>query len=350
MTMTCYKCRAQLPKGQIVCAECGQPAYTRAVSATASLGRRIDGCLADEPSAKDYTAIPNLSSLPPRADLRANCSPVEDQGQIGSCVACTVVGALEYQERRAGRSTTDLSRMFVYYNARRLSGTETRDAGTTIPRGMAALLAYGAPPEDLWPYDPARVGDLPGDQAFDAAKRYVPAEYARVTGIEHVQGALFRQHPVIFSASLPIRCYDEAARTGVIPPPHPSELDDVRTEVGRHAMLLVGYDLNQGIFHVRNSWGRSWGDAGYCSMSIETFQAAAVSSMTWILGSLESAGDFTVTRPAVEGASVSHPVPGSVRDKAAAMRDEIRSGLTRDIERAIKDIRERVNPPRQGGQ
>ena len=346
--MTCYKCRAELPKPKMVCAACGQPAYTREASTGASFGRRIDGCLSEPPSAKDYTAVPNLSSLPPRADLRANCSPVEDQGQIGSCVACTVVGALEYQERRSGRSTTDLSRMFVYYNARRLSGTEGRDAGTTVPRGMAALLAYGAPPEDLWPYDTGRVGELPSDRAFAAARDHVPAEYARVSGLEHVQGAIFRQYPVVFSASLPIRCYDEAGRTGVIPEPLQSELDEVRTEVGRHAMLLVGYDLNEGVFIVRNSWGPGWGEAGYCRMTIDTFHAAAVGSMTWILGKLDGAGDFTLTRPAATAAS-SAPAEGSVRDRGAAMRDELRASLTTDIERSLKDIRQRVNPPRQGG-
>jgi hypothetical protein len=240
--------------------------------------------------------------------------------------------------------------MFVYFNARRMTGNERQDVGTTIPKGMAALLAYGAPPESLWPYEPARVGEMPSERAFAAARAFVPAEYARVSGLEHIQGALFRQYPVIFSASLPIRCYDEAARTGIMPKPHPSELDEVRTEVGRHAMLLVGYDLNEGIFHVRNSWGRTWGDAGYCRMSLDTFQAAAVGSMTWILGKLEETGDFTVARPAVQSASASQPAAGGVRDKGRSIRDDIRSSLTTDLDSALKDIRNRVNPPRQGGQ
>jgi hypothetical protein len=311
----------------------------------------VDGCLEEEPSATDFTAVPNLSSLPPRADLRPNCSPVEDQGRIGSCVACAVVGAMEYQERRTGRSSVDLSRMFVYFNARRMRGSEHLDTGTTIASGLAAFLAFGAPPESAWPYDPALVTKAPDDHAFLKARAYVPAEYARVSGIDHVKGALFRQFPVIFSASLPMRCYEEAGRTGIMPKPSSSELAAIRTEHGRHAMLLVGYDLDKGVFHVRNSWGRGWGETGHCAIDIETFQAAMAENTTWILGSLDTAGDFTITRPSrPAAAATAAPVSGSVRDLAAKMREELRSGLVKDIDSAIKDVRQRVNPPRQGGQ
>lgn len=342
--MKCYKCKRELPDDASVCPSCGQPIYTSFRSPGAALGRRVDGCLEEAPSPKDYKAVPNLTSLPQVVDLREHCSPVEDQGQIGSCVACAVVGATEYQHRKAGKPAVDLSRMFVYYNARRMRGGEQEDCGTTISAGMAAFLAFGAPPEAAWPYDPALVAKTPDPDTFQKALDNVPAEYARVDGFENVQGALARGYPVVFSVSIPQRCYAEAAGTGVIPTPTEQELAEIRTQHGRHAMLLVGYDLNDKTFLVRNSWGADWGTKGYCRMSFDTFKAALAANTTWILGKLEASGAFTIVRPALTAA----PVEGGVRDMASKMRDEIRGSLMKDLQDSFKDIKNRVNPRRDG--
>jgi hypothetical protein len=342
--MQCYKCRKELPDRATTCPSCGQAVYTTAFSPGASLGRRLDGCLPDAPSPRDYAAVPNVSSLPPRVDLRPGCSPVEDQGRVGSCTANAIVGAIEYKRRKDGRQD-DLSRMFVYFNGRRMSGSEKEDCGLRIAHGMAAFLAHGAPPESAWPYDPERVATTPDDAAYAAAAANADVEYARLTGIDNIKGALARQQPVVFSISLPMRCYDEAATTGVVPVPSESELAAVLSLHGNHSMLLVGYDTDQNTFHVRNSWGTTWGDQGYCRLSIDTFQRAMAVHTAWILGSLEATGAFSVTRPP---ALVSTPVDGGVRDTASKVRSDIRSSVTKDMDDAMKSIRERVKPPRQG--
>lgn len=321
--------------------------YTTAASPGDRFGRRLDGCLAETRSTRDFAAVPNLSSLPPRVDLRPGCSPVEDQGHVGSCTANAVVGAVEFKRRKAGRQE-DLSRLFVYYNARRLRGAEGEDAGATIGHGMAALLAHGVPPERAWPYDPEKVTVTPDDSAYGLATAESEIEYARVDGIEHIKGALAREFPVVFAISLPTRCYDEASRTGLMPDPSDDELAGVLTRHGRHAMLLVGYDSNDRFFRIRNSWGAGWGEQGYCRVSMETFERGLAVNSAWILGSLEKSGAFSVMRPA-PAASARPPVEGGVRDRGAQFRDEIRGGITTDIGDAIKDIRQRVNPPRRDG-
>ncbi len=349
--MNCYKCSKPLPARGTSCPSCGQNVYTTMGSPHAVYGRRLDGCLPEVRSSRDYTAVPNVSSLPPRVDLRPGCSPVEDQGAVGSCTANAIIGAVEYKRWKAGQQE-DLSRLFVYYNARKMSGLEGQDCGAQIAHAMAAFMAHGAPPERVWPYDPARVNVAPDPSAYDEAGPNAEVEYARVDGVEHVKGALARQQPIVFAISLPERCWEEAGRAGVVPVPTESELAPVLSRHGQHAMLLVGYDDDQGIFHVRNSWGRGWGDQGYCRLPIETFQRAMAVQTTWILGSLEASGAFAVTRPTAgsqPATSTTTPVAGSVRDKAASMREDLRGSVGKDIGDALKGIRDRVNPPgRQG--
>ena len=48
-------------------------------------------------------AKPQKAGLPASVDLRAWCSPVEDQKNLGSCTANAGVGVVEYFERRAFR-------------------------------------------------------------------------------------------------------------------------------------------------------------------------------------------------------------------------------------------------------
>src|SRR5207248_427543 len=69
------------------------------------------GWLPDLPDHRDlfYSAVaPRLVSPPPKVDLRSKCSPVEDQGQLGSCTANALVGALEFLEIKDGAPFVDL--------------------------------------------------------------------------------------------------------------------------------------------------------------------------------------------------------------------------------------------------
>ena len=66
---------------------------------------RTDGCLLEEtPSAAPTLKADPAGQLPDRIDLRGLCSPVEDQGVVGSCAANAVVGALVYHQRLSGQA------------------------------------------------------------------------------------------------------------------------------------------------------------------------------------------------------------------------------------------------------
>src|SRR6266568_4205862 len=133
------------------------------------------GWLPDLPDYRDffYSAVARrLATLPSKIDMRSKCSPVEDQGQLGSCTANALVGALEFLEIKDGAPFVDLSRLFVYYNERVIEGTVDQDSGAFIRDGIKSLAKQGVCPEKEWPY---RVRDFtrkPTAKCYSDARKH----------------------------------------------------------------------------------------------------------------------------------------------------------------------------------
>jgi C1A family cysteine protease len=90
-------------------------------------------------------------SIPVSVDLRSWFSPVENQGSLGSCTANAGVGIMEYFERRAFGKHIDASRLFLYKATRNIMHS-TGDTGAFLRSTMGALVLFGVPPEEYWPY------------------------------------------------------------------------------------------------------------------------------------------------------------------------------------------------------
>src|ERR1700752_2140455 len=116
------------------------------------------GWIPDQPDQRDhlYAAPPQmLARLPKSTDLRAQCPPVYDQGQLGSCTANAIGGALEFDQLKQKKpNAATPSRLFIYYNERAIEHTIDSDSGAQIRDGVKSVHKLGAPPEDPdWPYD-----------------------------------------------------------------------------------------------------------------------------------------------------------------------------------------------------
>lgn len=81
---------------------------------------------------------------PANVDLRQWCSPIENQGGLGSYTAHAAVGVVEYFERRAFNRHLDGSRLFVYKATRNLLQV-TGDTGAWLRNTMGALVLCGVP-------------------------------------------------------------------------------------------------------------------------------------------------------------------------------------------------------------
>jgi C1A family cysteine protease len=63
---------------------------------------------------------------------------------------------------------------------------------------------------------------------------------------------------------------------------------DVCEEViGGHAVCCVGYDQTRRAFLVRNSWGPSWGMAGYFWMPFDYLTNPSLASDRWVIRLVE---------------------------------------------------------------
>jgi len=217
------------------------------------------------------------AALPPAVDLRPWCSPIEDQGSLGSCTANAGVGVVEYFERRAFGKYIDSSRLFLYKVTRNLDHS-TGDTGAYLRTTMAGLVLFGVPPEEYWPYVIADFDKEPTAFCYAFAQSYQAISYYRLDPPGKTKEAVLNQIKTNLAAGLPsmfgftvYSSISQADTTGKIPFPVKKE-----KILGGHAIVAVGYDENmkikntnpggvetKGALLIRNSWGKSWGDKGY---------------------------------------------------------------------------------------
>ena len=215
-----------------------------------------------------------LAKLPKVIDLRVNCSPIVDQGELGSCTANAIAsGFREYLEKPF---TTSLSRLFLYWEERKIENTINSDSGAQIRDGMKVLNKIGVCPEIDWPYDISTFTNTPVNKDLLDASNYKISSYQRVTSLTMLKTALSQNKIVVFGFNVYSSFEsDTVAKTGLVPMPKKNE-----QLLGGHAVCAVGYDDNNQYVIVRNSWGSTWGDKGYCYMPYKVFNKLVMDMWT----------------------------------------------------------------------
>ena len=242
------------------------------------------GWIPDLPDARDHLfAAPArvLQNLPAAVDLRPNCPPVYDQGELGSCTANALAGADQFDQLRQDSPSPFVpSRLFIYYEERKVEGTIDSDSGAQIRDGVKVMAAEGAPPESDWPYDIGEFTVQPPAQAYTDALLHKVTSYQRILqNLAQMKGCLAAGFPFVFGFTVYESFEsDEVAASGVVN--MPGALEQV---VGGHAVMACGYSDDQQRFIVRNSWGEDWGQAGYFTMPYAYLLSHDLASDFWTL-------------------------------------------------------------------
>jgi C1A family cysteine protease len=243
------------------------------------------GWVRDIPDQRDfrYQPSPRLArTLPQKVDLRDGFPPCYNQGELGSCTANAISGALQFLEMKEGAASPVMpSRLFVYFNERALEGTVDSDSGAQIRDGIKSVARRGFCPEELWPYDIRRFADKPPDKCYRAALKDRVSQYLRLDHDSSVPllTCLASGYPFVFGFSV-YESFESprVAETGVVPLPRLGE-----RVLGGHAVVACGYDLKASRFTVRNSWGARWGVGGYFMMPFAYLTNAFLSADFWTI-------------------------------------------------------------------
>ncbi|HEV2346848.1 MAG TPA: C1 family peptidase [Actinocrinis sp.] len=262
------------------------------------MGRAVSryGWVPDLPDARDHIyATPRLGlvNAPPQADLRAQMPTVYDQGRIGSCTANAIAAAFEFELMRQQLTDFMPSRLFIYYNERAAEGHVGFDSGAQIRDGIKSVATLGVCPESEWPYDDtpavsdggpwppqARAGQRPSESCYTDATKSVAVSYHRILPhLAQLKGCLAAGFPFTFGFTVYADFESpEVAKSGEAQLPTPGE-----QVIGGHAVLAVGYDDTSQRFLVRNSWGTSWGQAGYFTLPYAYLTEPGLASDFWTI-------------------------------------------------------------------
>jgi C1A family cysteine protease len=249
------------------------------------------------------------SDIASKTDLREWCPPIEDQESLGSCTAQAGVGLVEYFQIRSFRTHVDASRLFLYKTTRNLMH-QTGDTGAYIRLTMGAMVLFGVPPEEYWPYEIEDFDNEPGAFSYAFAQNYQSISYYRLDPPGTTPEELLGRIKTNLAAGLPsmfgFSVYSSISQgedTGKIP--YPATGEWLR---GGHAVAAVGYNdefeirntnpggiQTTGAFLIRNSWGTEWGEEGYGWLPYEyVLKGLAVDWWSLLKNEWIDTGQFTI--------------------------------------------------------
>lgn len=194
---------------------------------------------------------------------QGKCTPVKDQGNCGSCWTFGTVGPLESNIKIKDGVERDLSEQYLL--SCNTDGWSCRGGWwahdyhwNKIPPGEPDA---GAVYEADFPYVASDVSCGPAHTHHEKIDswHYVGSEYSRPS-VAAIKQAIYDYGPVSVAVCVGDAFLEYSG--GVF---QNNECSDVN-----HAVVLVGWDDNQGIWHLKNSWGPSWGESGYMRIKYGT--------------------------------------------------------------------------------
>ena len=199
-------------------------------------------------------------NIPASIDLSMYLSAVKNQGDLKSCTAFPISTVYEFFAQR-NKKNVNISELFIYYNSREINENINVDSGVSLVSALQAVKAKGACYTKTYPYNINSFSQQPTEESYIEAKHQVVEKASRVNITEtDFKYAIANGHPVIIGLKIFESFYPQD-ESGIIPFPLSNEAE--YEQHGNHALLVVGYNDEEKLFKIRNSWGKEFGDKGY---------------------------------------------------------------------------------------
>jgi C1A family cysteine protease len=171
------------------------------------------------------------------------------------------------------------------------------DNGTYVRDAISAVKKKGVCAEQLWPYHPDKVNTEPSQAAYTAAQLHQLIEYRRLKhdSMDELRDCLARGYPFVFGMHFGSDYPQGAAKTGYVPVPSPAELANF-ANLGKHAVMAVGYNDQTQRLTFMNSKGTGWGDNGFGTLSYEYVTQHGLCRDFWTIRKVEGVGAAADTK------------------------------------------------------
>lgn len=200
---------------------------------------------------RDFVFKNNNIELPKILDYRKDLLDVRNQGDQGTCYAQSVACMKEWQEFKDQGLNKYLSPQFFYNNRSNLyDKNDDNDEGMFGRDVMKLLKTIGICEEEEYPYGLIEEREQIKESSFILAQKNIIKAYAQVEDLNSLKESLYKNGPCLIA--FPV--YNNTTEMWLE--------NNGDNFMGGHAMCVVGY--LEDCFIIRNSWGKYWGDNGYC--------------------------------------------------------------------------------------
>ena len=231
------------------------------------MSKRFYGCVKSQTrdNLKLSRNIEENIIFPPKLEL--TMTRVYDQKNLGSCTSNAVLNSFNYKNRNNKGGCINPSRLFLYYNSRKMDDNEDRDTGTSILNALKSLKNVGVCKEKLCVYNISNTFICPSVAAYENALIHKNVKYYEINvKVNEFKKFINLDLPIVFGFVVK-ESFESKDFNGIL------EYNKDEKELGSHAVLCVGYDDSIKCIKVLNSWGPKWNGDGYFFMTYEYLES-----------------------------------------------------------------------------